>query len=338
MKKKVLLIFLLCFALIFTACGQKPEQVGDNAQNQKQTQEKGYPVTILNYDGYIETNKGAIIEQTYDKAPERIVSISQAVTELLITLGLEDKIVGTAHRHSPVYEPYAEKYNKIPFMVEGNSYPSKEVMISYEPDIIIGWGSLFDKDSMGSVTEWHEKGIHTYIMNNTVPDLGNRQVSWILDDIEKLGKIFNIEKKADSVIKDIKERLEKIEKETKKIKEEDKPRVLTVQYMYENEFMGRASTDLTTDIINLAGGIPLDDVGGKQSLEIFIDKNPDIILVINLLNSPASGTIEAMKNHDSLKNLDAVKNDRFLIIEHTAFYCGSIRTVEAIEELSKIMK
>lgn len=296
-----------------------------------------YPVTVSNYDGYIESNKGAVIEQTFEACPERIVSISQAATEVLIALGVEDKIVGTAHKHSEVYAPFADIYNSIPFMVDGAGYPSKEVMIEYEPDLIVGWGSLFDVDAMGSVVEWHEKGIHTYIMNNTVPGLGNRQVSWILDDIAKLGQILDVEDRANELIAEIEGRLAKVAEKTGVIPEDQKPTIATVQYMYENSFLPRASTDLTADIITLSGGICLDDASGEQSLEVLIEKNPEIILVIDLKNSPAEETIAAMKAHASLQNVEAVKNDNFLVIEHAAFYCGCLRTIEAVEALADLM-
>ncbi len=107
--------------------------------------------------------------------------------------------------------------------------------------------------------------------------------------------------------------------------------------MYENEFLGRASTDLTTDIIRLAGGISLDEKGGKQSLEVLIEKNPDVILAINLIKRPAADAIKAMKEHPSLQKVNAVKNNKFLIIEHTAFYCGCLRTIESIEELAELL-
>lgn len=296
-----------------------------------------YPVTISNYDGYIESNKGAVVEQTFEACPERIVSVSQPNTELLILLGLGDQIVATAHRRSPDYEPVETEYNAIPQMTNDNEYPSKEVVVAAEPDIIISWGSLFEGKYLGSVTEWHEKGVHTYLMSNTVPGLGNRKVSWIINDIENLGKIFNVEDRAAELIADIENRLAAAAERTASIPEEERPRVATVQFMYENEYGGRASTDLTADIITLSGGICLDDAGGRMSLETLIGLNPDIILVVNQFTAPAADTIAAMKANPSLQRIEAVKNDRFLVIEHAAFYCGGFRTIEAIEALSELM-
>lgn len=296
-----------------------------------------YPVTISNYDGYVESNKGAVVEQVYESCPERIVSVSQANTELLIQLGLADKIVATAHRRSPVYEPVADEYNALVQMTDDNEYPAKEVVVAQEPDIIVAWGSLFEDKALGSVVEWNEKGVHTYLMSNTVPGLGDRKVSWIINDIRNLGLIFDIEDRAEELIAEIQSRLDACADRVKDIPQEERPRIATVQFMYENEYGGRASTDLTADIINLAGGNCLDTQGGRMSLETLIDLNPDVILVVNQFTSPADETIAAMKANDSLKTVEAVKNDRFIIIEHAAFYCGGMRTIEAIEELSELM-
>ena len=45
-----------------------------------------YPLTLQ--------NGGSTV--TFDKAPQRVVSIGQSSTEILLSLGLADKIVGTA--------------------------------------------------------------------------------------------------------------------------------------------------------------------------------------------------------------------------------------------------
>ena len=188
------LLLALSMMLGLVSCGGQP--VGEEtspATSQTPVESNGveadnhYPVTVETYD-----QNGEIVEQTFEACPERVVSISQANTELLIALGLTDKIVATAHRFSPVYERMADEYNSIPFIAE-SGYPSKEVVLDQKPDLIVGWGSLFAEDALGAVSDWHERGVHTYLMNNTVSGLGNRTVDFLYDDIEKLGQIFDIE-------------------------------------------------------------------------------------------------------------------------------------------------
>jgi ABC-type Fe3+-hydroxamate transport system substrate-binding protein len=64
-------------------------------------------------------------------------------------------------------------------------------------------------------------------------------------------------------------------------------------------------------------------------------KDLDISKVkINVTEYPITIT---NKEDPSLKNLNAVKNDKFLVIEHTAFYCGSLQTIDSIEALNSLI-
>ncbi len=260
------------------------------------------------------------------------MSISQANTELLLALGLRDKIIATAHRFSPVYEPLAEEYNSIPFIAE-KGYPAKEVVLDQEPDMIVGWGSLFAEDALGPVSEWNDRGVGTYLMNNTVSGLGNRTVEFLYDDIETLGQIFDVEDAAQAMIDDMKTRIAAIGEKVSALPDEQRVRVVTVQYVYENEFLGRGGTDFNRALTELAGGIQVND-NGEQSMEVLIDLDPDVLVILDLSSSPAQEKIDAIKANPTLQNIKAVQNDRFVVLDHAAFYCGGPRTVEAIETLA----
>lgn len=103
------LVLTMMFSLV--SCGGQPtgeETPPATSQTPVETNsieaESHYPVTVETYD-----QNGEIVEQTFESCPERVVSISQANTELLIALGLTDKIVATAHRFSPIYEQMADE-------------------------------------------------------------------------------------------------------------------------------------------------------------------------------------------------------------------------------------
>ncbi|MEA4892520.1 MAG: ABC transporter substrate-binding protein [Peptococcaceae bacterium] len=287
-----------------------------------------YPVTVETYN-----EDGEKIQQVFEEAPQRIVSISQANTELLIALGLTDKIVATAHRFSPVYEKMEKEYNSISFIAE-QGYPAKEVVLEQNPDILVGWGSLFAEDAMGPVSEWTERGIHTYLMNNTVTGLGDRTVEMLYDDIAKLGLIFDVQDKAQAMIGDMKERIGAISQKVTQLPQEQRVDVVTVQYVYENEFLARGGTDFNRNLAELAGGNHVCE-NGQQSLEVLIDLNPDVLVILDLSSSPAQEKIDAIKANPTLQSIKAVQNDRFVVLDHAAFYCGGPRTIEAVETLAR---
>ena len=103
-------------------------------------------VTVTTYN-----QNGEEAEQTFTKCPERVVSISQANTEMLVSLGLSDLIVATAHRTSTPWPETAAEYESLNFLAM-DDYPSKEVVLSLEPDLIVGWGSLFADDALGATS------------------------------------------------------------------------------------------------------------------------------------------------------------------------------------------
>lgn len=290
-----------------------------------------YPVTITSYN-----QEGLLYDQTFDACPRRVVCNQPQAIQLLLALGLGDKIVGACRSVGDVNEKYTASFEALNFISDNDS-PSKEVVLDQEPDLIVGWGSLFADDALGATSDWNARGINTYLMKNTVSGLGKRNFEFLIQDIENFGKIFDIEEKTDALVADIRSRLAAVEARTADIPEDERPTVLTVQMLKDNEWFARADTDLTANIIELAGGKCLDEEYGYASMEVLIDKNPDAILVIDRETKPAADTIQGLLDNPALQEVTAIKNQNFYTITHVSFYCGSMQTIEDIEGLSEML-
>lgn len=291
-----------------------------------------YPVTITSYN-----QEGLLYDQTFDACPRRVVCNQPQAIQLLLALGLGDKIVGACRSVGDVNEKYTASFEALNFISDNDS-PSKEVVLDQDPDLIIGWGSTFGESTLGPVSDWNDRGIHTYIVDNSASGGDNpqpRTVERLYNDIENFGKIFGIEDRAQAMIDDMKARAAKIAERVDTLPEEEKVTVLTVQMVYENEFFGRTSTDFTHDLIEKAGGICLDEAFGKQSIENLIKLNPDVIVVINRTDSPAQEKIDSLKANPSLASVPAVANDRFVSLDYVDFYGGNYETIDAIEHLAQ---
>ena len=139
------ILFLIICLTVLSACHC------DRRANEH-TISSGYPLTIETYDGY--SGSGSVIMQEFDGPPQRIVATSIPTIDNLIFLGLQDKIVGIGNIFGEVYPPYAPVYDRLPRLTDGAAYPSKEAVLGAHPDIIIGWGSLFGDDAIGSAAKW----------------------------------------------------------------------------------------------------------------------------------------------------------------------------------------
>ncbi len=296
-------------------------------------------VVIKNFDGY--AGDGRLIQQSFNKVPQRVLAVSEPVVDDLIFLGVQDRIVAISACYSKNYVPYEDEYAKLTRLTEGTGYPSKEAVLGLQPDLIVSWGSLFGDSALGSVEYWQQKGIHTYVMTNTVPikASGRRRVEYLVDDLQHLAKIFRVEEKAKDKIVGLKKRIQALKLQSREIPEANKPKVVTLQYLYGNEYFGRTASDLTADMIALAGGISLDDkLGGRKSVEYLVKLDPDMLIVIDTETTPVADKIKALHAHKVLSRLKAVRNNKIFVVQHRAFYCGSLRTVEAVEAMQKYIE
>ncbi|WP_455771143.1 hypothetical protein [Streptomyces hirsutus] len=87
---------------------------------------EGFPVTI--------DNCGA--RTTYAKPPSRVVTVHQHPAELLLALGLKDRMVGTALPGSAVLPEPAKDFEAIPELAQRET--SFEEILDTEPDFVHG--------------------------------------------------------------------------------------------------------------------------------------------------------------------------------------------------------
>ena len=152
-----------------------------------------YPVSA---DTYTVSSDGATwtpVTTEYTAEPQRVVANNQGTANLLIRLGLADKLVGVAAVYGPAPEDVAEQFNAVPVIAEG--YASKEAVLGVDPDFVAGRGDLFvDGDyGVGTTEELASAGIASYITH--VGETGANFQSF-LTDIDNLGVIFNVQDKA----------------------------------------------------------------------------------------------------------------------------------------------
>ena len=81
-----------------------------------------------------------------------------------------------------------------------------------------------------------------------------------------------------------------------------------------------------------------DKLGGRKSVEYLVKLDPDMLVVIDTGTTPVDAKIKALHAHKVLSRLKAVRNNKIFVVQHRAFYCGSWRTVEAVEAMQKYIE
>lgn len=136
MKRRwALWMALLLFVSAMTGC-QKSETPTTPATSV----EKEQPKDVSNEVTLSNDIDGEKHEITYEKAPERIATLSGFATEMLLELGLADKIIGYGYMDNEVPERFKEDFAKLTKLSDGN--PSKEDLLKVNPDFF-GWMAFY---------------------------------------------------------------------------------------------------------------------------------------------------------------------------------------------------
>ncbi|WP_148864986.1 ABC transporter substrate-binding protein [Marinobacter fonticola] len=166
-----------------------------------------YPVTL--------TNCGAAV--SFEAAPENTVTIGQAATEILYSLGVGNTVSGTSVWFNPVL-PEFEALNAGIDRIADND-PSFESVVNRKPDLVTvqyEW-HVGSTGSVATREQFHELGISTYIMpadcdtkDNSTGGDGTRVAAFSPDSIYKgineLAAIYDVQDAGAALVADLKTR------------------------------------------------------------------------------------------------------------------------------------
>ncbi|GKU82054.1 ABC transporter substrate-binding protein [Niallia sp. NCCP-28] len=330
MKKKLLLGIGLATMLTLTACGG-----GAKTSSTEEAKAKDhYPLTVQNYTKAEGGTTWEEKKQVFDKAPERIMANTRPAAELLLHLGLGDKIAGVGANFGAPDKTVEKEYSKLNIL--SDEYVGKEVALGTNPDLVYGRGGLFDNADwgVGTVDTLNDMGVNTYVLESSVT---GGTYSSIYKDIENLGNIFNVQDKAESFIKELKGRQTSIASKLASIKEEK-----TFAYLHMSDpkevYVYAASTEtFFNDAFKM---VKLDNIfkdqTGEVSIEMLIEADPDVLIIPDWEDSSAK-IKEGLYSNPKLSSMKAIKNKQVYAVDYNYMFGYGYNTIDGMEILAKEM-
>jgi len=301
MKRRKVLIILVVFMLLFTACSSSTVKTDIEAES---ISESLYPLTIIDsYDREI----------TIDEEPMRIISMAPSITETVYYLDAIDKLVGRSE-----YCDYPEQILDIDTagtMME----PNIEKITELNPDLVIG-SSHFPKEAVETLDNL---GIKVVVF---VPE---ENFEGVYDMISAVGKVLNKEKEANNQIDSMKEKVETV---ISKVKELSKKTVYYVVGFGEYGDYTAGGDTYINDLMEMAGGenIAKDISGWGYSLEKIIENDPEIMII-----SKYYGMKDMMIASEGYEGLSAIKNGKLIEIDNNMIDRQGPRLADGLLELAK---
>jgi len=250
--------------------------------------------------------------------PKRIITLAPSLTEMIYELGLGNKLVGNT-----TYCDYPEEAKKITKVGDLLNVDAEKVLM-LKPDLVF---VTIEGNTQESYKKLKDLGINVFVSNP-------RNYNGIKKTFKDLAKIFDVTKKADSIINNWDRRI--------------------------NKLVNRQSVDTSKYIMFIIELKPIIVAGGKTFLNEYIRlagyKN---IVFDSKVNYPILNREEVLKRNPSYiiysyedkeinkkiaelypewKRIDAIKNNGIITINPNIYFRPGVRFVDAAEELVKNLR
>lgn len=308
------------------------KQTSKNIKSAEKEEASYYPLTIKT-----KGPDGKEYETVYEKQPEKVVAVYQGNVETMLALGLEDKIAAVAGIEQPVLEEYQESFSKLKNLEEFT--PSKETITAEEPDMIFSWVSYFEESTLGEPQEWLDQNVNVYMNTNTASEKDTLENEY--QDIENIGKIFQVEEKADELVKSMKDKVKEIKKKVEKTGKETSVLILEKGT---DGFINYGADSLAGDMVNQIGGTLAKQESAVMTAEEVVEANPDVLFITY---TPYLDDDEELIKEEKMDlflqdemfaEMNAVKNNKVIPVMLNEIFASGVRTVDGVETLAEGMQ
>ena len=267
--------------------------------------------------------------------PERIVSCSPGITEMVFALGLGENVVAVTEYCD--YPAGAAALRDAKETVGGYWDPTYEKVISYDPDLVlVDYG-----------TEAHRKLASKLIENNvTVLQMfEQKDLASIYTNLGLLGNVTGTSDNANKLMGDIKASIEDIQRSVNGLDVTNMAYVTYATAGFANVYVSGSGTAVD-ELIGLAGGnnIFADAEGWiSPSSEMLLVNAPNIecMIITSMFSSTAAEELNAYLHSDELwKNSPAVKDNKVFYLQgqgENIFNRQSVRTADAAQLMAQML-
>ncbi|WP_375588738.1 ABC transporter substrate-binding protein [Hoeflea alexandrii] len=275
---------------------------------------------------------------TFDAPPKAAISNDVNLTEMMLVLGLADRMVGYTgiSGWKTLDEEMRAGVSELPELSE--KYPTKEVIIGADADFFFaGWN--YGMKVGGEVTpETLEPfGVKVYELTESCIHIGPKNKVSMQDmytDLLNLGRIFDVEDKAQALVESYKAELATFEATVSK---GETPLRVFVYDSGEDAPFTAGRYAMPTAMIEAAGGVNIMDDFEKSwatvNWEAVVERDPELIVIVNYGDVTAEQKIDFLKSNPAFADIDAVRNDRFVVLEYVEATPGP-RNIRAIRKLA----
>ncbi|MDH6705080.1 iron complex transport system substrate-binding protein [Kitasatospora sp. MAA19] len=293
-------------ALGLTACGAEIAPSADSTAASAH-----YPVTVENCGTKL----------TFPQKPARTVTNDVGITELMLALGLADRMAGYVmpdDKGKVDQVAWKDGYRQTGWL--SRKQITKEIVLGAKADLVFaGWHYGFDEGSGFTPQALKDLGIASYVLSESCRSGKGteRGVMSPLDalytDLANLGEVFDVRDRADKLIADFKAQVAAVPQPGRR------PSVFLYDSGQDKPYTaGRfAAAD---EIITKAGGTnvmgDLADSWVTTGWESVVQRDPEVIVINDYGETGAEAKRNFLTSFPPLAGVSAIRNDRIFVLDY----------------------
>lgn len=251
---------------------------------------------------------------------EKIISTAPSNTEVLMALGLGDKLVAI-DKYSTDIEGINTELPQIDFL-----NPDAETIIGLEPDIVIASGH----NKTGSVEDPFKAISEAGIPVVYIPS--SDSIDGIYKDIEFIADVVNERSKGKEIVDDMKAQVEEIKAIGDTITDKKSVYFEISPAPYLSSFGKSTFLNEMIEIIGAKNIFENEEGWVSPTAEAIIGANPDVIITnAGYMENPT----EEIKSRDAWENINAIKNNEVYLVDQNASSRPSQNVIKALEQMAK---
>ncbi|MBM3106465.1 MAG: ABC transporter substrate-binding protein [Pseudomonas sp.] len=285
-----------------------------------------YPLTVQSCNRQV----------TFNKAPEHALSHDINMTQMMLALGLRQRMVGYSgvSGWKAVTPELRKELDGLPELA--SKYPSVETLLNANVDFLFaGWDYGMRVGGDLTPQTLAPLDIAVYELTESCAFVMKRPPASLDDtytDLRNLGRIFDVQARAEQLIEQMQQRIAVVQQRLPA----QRPRV----FLYdsgEDRAMTSGRLGMPQALIEAAGGHNvLDDIEAswtRVNWESVVERNPEVIVIVDYGEISAAQKQAFLEQHPALQSVQAIRDKRFVVIPYVAA-TPSLENVEAIEAIA----
>ena len=273
--------------------------------------------------------------------PRRAVALEQGATEVMLSLGLADRMVGTSYLTDPILPALRQDYARVPVLAD--QYPSPEAFRAADPDFAYSMlSSAFTPDVAGTRAELERAQVPSYVTRMNCEDASLNQpftFEAFFTEVTDVATVFGVPERAEELVASQRRSLAAAQQRAAAV-----TGAPTIMWLY--------STYDGAPIVAGPGGVPdaVDDLVGARNVfddltpkwgevswEEIAARDPDVVVIADLTRGrpgdSAADKREILAEHPVASRLSAVTAGHVVALPGSALD-PSVRSVDVVPTLT----